>query len=80
MRLGVPVVGLDSGPLADLKECVQVPAGDPEAVARAAVRIWNDPGFRDTLIARGRLAVSERYDACVVAEAYERVYDEVLFP
>jgi hypothetical protein len=78
MRLGVPVVGLDSGPLADLKECVQVSAGDPEAVARAAVRLWNERGFRESVIANGRLAVAERYDARLVAEAYERVYDEVL--
>jgi hypothetical protein len=78
MRLGVPVVGLDSGPLADLRECVQVPAADPEAVARAAIRLWNDENFREFIVAGGRRAVSQRHDACVVAEAYERVYDEVL--
>ena len=78
MRLGVPVVALDAGPLADLRECVQVPAADPEALARAAIRLWSDRGFRESVILSGRRAVLQRHDASVVAEAYERVYDEVL--
>lgn len=78
MRLGVPVVALDAGPLADLKESVQVPARDSHALAGAAIRLWKDPGLRENLVREGRLAVARRYDASVVAAAYERVYDEVL--
>jgi glycosyltransferase involved in cell wall biosynthesis len=78
MRLGVPVVGLDSGPLADLRETVRVPAKDPGALAECAVRLVKDRLFRDTTIRAGQAAVGERYDARVVAAAYERVYDEVL--
>ncbi|HVW24197.1 MAG TPA: glycosyltransferase family 4 protein [Polyangiaceae bacterium] len=78
MRLGVPVVALDSGPLADLREAVQVPAGDADALAQCAVRLVKEPRFRDAVVDAGRRAVTERYDAPVVAAAYERVYDEVL--
>ena len=78
MRLGVPVVGLDSGPLADLREAIQVPAKDADALAGSAVRLFTDGVFRERTIRAGRQAVRERYDACVVAAAYEGVYDEVL--
>jgi len=78
MRLGVPVVTLDSGPLADLREAVQVPAGDAEALAASAARLVTDRVHRDAVVAAGRRAVAARYDAGVVAAAYERVYDEVL--
>ncbi|HEX4341636.1 MAG TPA: glycosyltransferase family 4 protein [Polyangiaceae bacterium] len=80
MRLGVPVVALDCGPLADLRATVQVPARDAQAVAESAVRLVGDLTFRRGVIGAGIAAVTERYDACVVAEAYERVYDEVLKP
>jgi glycosyltransferase involved in cell wall biosynthesis len=78
MRLDVPVVALDSGPLADLREAVQVPAGDADALARAAVRLVKERPFRDAVVASAARAIRERYDARVVAAAYERVYDEVL--
>ena len=78
MRLGVPVVALDSGPLADLREAVQVAAGDAGALAQSAVRLVTDHLFRGAVIAAGKRAVTERYDARGVAAAYERVYDEVL--
>jgi phosphatidylinositol alpha-1,6-mannosyltransferase len=78
MRLGVPVVALDSGPLADLREAVQVPAGDADALANRAVRLVKERPFRDAVVAAAARAIRERYDARVVAAAYEGVYDEVL--
>jgi phosphatidylinositol alpha-1,6-mannosyltransferase len=78
MSLGVPVVGLDSGPLADLAETVRLPAGDAEGLARSAVQLHGDRPFRERLVQAARRAVADRYDARVVAAAYERVYDEVL--
>jgi glycosyltransferase involved in cell wall biosynthesis len=78
MRLGVPIVTLDSGPLADLDTAVRIGAGDAAALAGAAVRLATDAAFRQTSIGAGRRAVETRFDARVVAEGYERVYDEVL--
>ncbi|HEX3596063.1 MAG TPA: glycosyltransferase family 4 protein [Polyangiaceae bacterium] len=78
MRLGVPVVTLDSGPLADLRETVRVAAEDPGGLAECAVRLFRDRAFRDAMAGAGRRAIAERYDARIVAAAYEGVYDEVL--
>lgn len=78
MRLGVPVVALDSGPLSDLEATVRVSAGDAPALADAAVRLAKDAGFRQSVAAAGRYTVDTRFDARVVAGCYEDVYDEVL--
>jgi glycosyltransferase involved in cell wall biosynthesis len=74
----VPVVGLDSGPLVDLEATVRVMAGDAPALAEAAVRLAKEPGFRESVVQAGRSSVATRFDARIVADGYERVYDEVL--
>jgi len=78
MRLGVPVVALDQGPLADLTSAVRVAPGDAEAVARAAVALCLDPAHRSSVVEAGRQAIRSRHDASVVAAAYERLYEELL--
>lgn len=77
MRLGVPVVALNEGPLADLEGAVLVPARDPAALARAAVELVRSAAHRAAVVARARAGIGRLYDAPVVAAAYERLYDEL---
>ncbi|HIE21652.1 MAG TPA: hypothetical protein EYP73_03515 [Acidimicrobiia bacterium] len=47
--------------------------GDSEALARAVVKLLEDPGLREAMAARGRKRAS-RYDWPVVAADYRRAY------
>jgi glycosyltransferase involved in cell wall biosynthesis len=78
MKLGVPVVAVDSGPLAELEGVARVPAGDAAALASAALRLARDANHRAELVARARSAIEGRYEAGVIARAYERLYDDLL--
>ena len=78
MALGVPVVALEHGPLADLQGVVHVAPGDTAALGRAAVRLAVERGFREEVTAVQRSAVSERYSAERVALSYEGLYLEML--
>jgi glycosyltransferase involved in cell wall biosynthesis len=55
MAAGAPVVATDVGGLHDLVAGtgLLVPAGDPEALAKAVERVLTDPGLRQDLAARG---------------------------
>jgi glycosyltransferase involved in cell wall biosynthesis len=77
MRLGVPVVALNDGPLADLAGAIRVPARDPAALAEAAVALVQDAAHRAAVVELARAGVSRLYDAGVVAAAYERLYDDL---
>jgi phosphatidylinositol alpha-1,6-mannosyltransferase len=77
MQIGVPVVGLSEGPLADLEGTVRIPPRDPRALSRAAVELVKNAAHRASVTSEARLAVAARYAAPVVAAAYERVYDTV---
>jgi len=78
MRLGVPVVVERSGPLLELEGAVQVPSRDVDALVAAAVLLVRDHTHRAGVISTAAEAVTRRYDAPVVAAAYERLYDELL--
>jgi glycosyltransferase involved in cell wall biosynthesis len=56
MAAGTPVVATDVGGLHDLVvgTGLLVPAGDPEAIAKATDSILADPGLRERLAAGGR--------------------------
>lgn len=77
MQLGIPVVALDYGPLADLEGAAKVARRDTDALVREAVRLATEPAYREQLVRAGHRAVSERYEASVVASAYERVWHEL---
>jgi glycosyltransferase involved in cell wall biosynthesis len=78
MRLGVPLVVPGSGPLADLDGVERAASGDAAGLARVAIWLALDADRRAALVATARAAVGHRFDAAVVARAYERLYDELL--
>jgi glycosyltransferase involved in cell wall biosynthesis len=78
MRLGVPVIALDEGPLADLDGVLTVKAGDAELLAHRAVEVTRDKALREAVITAQHAAISLKYDALIVAAAYESLYDTLL--
>jgi glycosyltransferase involved in cell wall biosynthesis len=76
MQLGVPVVAVDHGPLADLVDSVLVPDGDGRALLGAAIAVGTDADFSREIAERQRRGVRERNAASVVAAAYEELYLE----
>lgn len=78
MRLGVPVIAADVGPLLDLEGVVRVAPGDADGLAAGAVKLVTDNAHRARMIDEARRYVDARHDAAVVARAYETVYDELL--
>jgi glycosyltransferase involved in cell wall biosynthesis len=83
MSLGVPVVTVKTGPLADLDGVLWVDGDDPAELARAAIAAaggasGNGGAVRARVIAEARNVVVKRFDSAVVAAAYERLYDSLL--
>lgn len=76
MKLGVPVIAIDHGPLADLVGVKKVPHRDPDALRRAAMAMANDPEAR-TAVVEQQLAGVESSEAPRVARAYEGLYLEL---
>lgn len=79
MRLGVPVLALDQGPLSELEGAVRVPAG-AEAWVRATLELLHDPARAAQIREAGVRAVARRHDAREVARRYEALYLELLKP
>ncbi len=77
MVLGVPVVALDHGPLAELGGAIKVPLGDDEQLVSAAVAMVEDAGRRATVVEAQRRAIAEDHTARVVASRYERLYESI---
>jgi glycosyltransferase involved in cell wall biosynthesis len=80
MAAGTPVVATDVGGLHDLVSGIGllVIPGDPGAIAKAADRVLADPGLRDDLAARGRLAAEALADGHDTASRWLAWYDETL--
>jgi glycosyltransferase involved in cell wall biosynthesis len=78
MRLGVPIVTLTGGPLADLEGVMRVDQREASEIARAAVALVKNADLRSRIVAEAHAAVATRFDASVVAAAYERLYDALL--
>jgi rhamnosyl/mannosyltransferase len=69
---GVPWVSRDE------REGLTVPMDDPEALARAARRLVEEPGLRERLAAAGRSRAIEEFSDRVMAERSLAIYREVL--
>jgi phosphatidylinositol alpha-1,6-mannosyltransferase len=78
MALGVPVVALNRGPLAELEGAVLTGGTQPPELLEPALRLASDRNFRQEVVERQRRAVSDHYASARVARAYERLYLELL--
>jgi glycosyltransferase involved in cell wall biosynthesis len=82
MACGVPVVSTDVGGVREVvEESVTgfvVPPLDPRAIARAALRILDDPALRARMGRAARQRAVERFDIEVCAATHERAYARAL--
>jgi glycosyltransferase-like protein len=81
LAAGLPAVVSDldvfRGFLGDGESALLAPAGDPDALAGALVRVAREPGLAERLRAGGR-EVAARHTWARVAEAHEAVYRDFL--
>ncbi len=77
MRLGVPVVALAQGPLAELDGAELLPALDVERWLEALARLAEQPAARQERADAQQAGVLARCGADVVARAYEDIYLEL---
>jgi phosphatidylinositol alpha-1,6-mannosyltransferase len=77
MALGVPLVRLDTGPLAELVGPLAVPKDDTLQLVEAAKVAVLDPSRRAEIISVQKQNIAEVFDAKVVAAQYEQLYDEL---
>jgi len=81
MAVGLPVIASKSGGALDIVESgisgLLVPPSDPEALARAMIRVIGDQALSDSL-RRGGLARAAQFDERAVARRMENLYREVL--
>ncbi len=78
MRLGVPVLAQDQGPLAELGGTVRIAAGDREAWVRATLEVCRDDGRARQVVEAQRAHIAAEHDARAVARRYEKLYLELL--
>lgn len=81
LREGVPIVVADYGPLRELMEHdvgLSVPAGSPNALAEAVLRILNEEALRVQFGQRGREVVERYYSPDVMAHKYATLYNDIL--
>lgn len=79
LSLGVPVLVLDQGPLAELAGASRLPA-EPSRWIELLGALVENPGLRAELGARGPLAVQRHYTARSVAARYGQLYRRLLLP
>jgi phosphatidylinositol alpha-1,6-mannosyltransferase len=77
LSLGVPVVALDQGPLADLEGAIKLDGLGVDAWVERLLELASNDQARRIASERGQKAVAERYAARRVAAAYEELYLEV---
>ena len=78
MQLGVPVVALDRGPLADLDGVLRVAPGDIAALANLAIRLVRDEDCKQAIVAAQHAAIERKHRPTQLAKRYEAIYDELL--
>lgn len=78
MRLGVPVVSFDFGPLVELEGTVQVPLADTGALTEATRALLDHDAEHERVSAAQRAFLSNRLDPRRAADAYEQLYLDVL--
>lgn len=83
MAAGVPVVATDVGGVAEVVEDgvsgLLVPPGDPECLAEAMRRLFEDEFLRNRLRENGRMR-AWAYDTRQMVDSYEDMYAELLNP
>jgi phosphatidylinositol alpha-1,6-mannosyltransferase len=77
LSLGVPVLALDQGPLADLEGAIRLGSLGVDSWVEHAIELAGSSEVRRAASERGRSAVAERFAAPRVAAAYEELYLEV---
>lgn len=82
MLAGVPIVATSSGGITDLvidgQTGLLVPEANPQAIADAVLRICRDPVLATRLAAGGKAHATHGYTRDVSADAFSRLYAEVL--
>jgi glycosyltransferase involved in cell wall biosynthesis len=78
MQLGVPVVTLDRGPLADLRGVWHVPPGNIECLVQIALTALRDRSARQFCVDAQRQAVACWHRPAQAAKSYEAIYDGLL--
>jgi glycosyltransferase involved in cell wall biosynthesis len=77
-----PVIGADIPAVAAMieegKDGLRIPNGDSEALARAIIRLLNDPVLRVSMGEAGQIKVRERFEAGKVAEKLEAFFLQLL--
>lgn len=80
MACGIPIVSTDSGGIPYIvtheKTALLSAAGDHEALAAAALRLFDEPGLTARLAGEGREEV-KRYDPAAVLDAWRELYREL---
>jgi phosphatidylinositol alpha-1,6-mannosyltransferase len=78
MRLGVPVLSFDFGPLVELGGTVQVPLDDSGALLEAARSLLSNAGERVRVAREQSAFLRQNLDPQHAADAYEQIYRETL--
>jgi len=82
MASGVPVIGSNIGGIPDIiKDEINgllVPAGDPQALADAIIRILKNPDLAERFRKAGLETVRERFSWDVITDQFVEVYQEIL--
>jgi glycosyltransferase involved in cell wall biosynthesis len=82
MAAGIPAVQPRRGAFTEIVETtgggILVEPDNPEALAQGILELWNDPGKRSELAARGYQGVRAHYSAAMMAESALRVYQSLL--
>lgn len=77
MHFGVPVVALDSGPLADLVGNLRVPGGDISRMVEGCSALLKNSDFRAACVAAQLESIERIHRPAQVASRYEALYDEL---
>lgn len=78
MRLGVPVICQDQGPLAELGGTLRIAPGDQAGYVRAVLELVKSSEHTDAVRRAQWARLEAEHDARVVARRYERLYLELL--
>ncbi len=82
MLAGTPVVATDVGSVSeaviDGQTGLLVPPGDVPALTHAIDRVVSEPGLGAQLAGRARTLAEERFTAAAMAQAYDRLWQEIL--
>ncbi|MGQ9603057.1 MAG: glycosyltransferase [bacterium] len=82
MAAGKPIVATSVGGIPDViedgKDGILVPSRDPEAIARAIMRLLNDKALAESLVANARKKFLENYSTQAVLSKMENIYAELI--